>query len=132
MNFTEAMKALKNGEKVTRKQWVGSVYFKCMNPLAEVYPNIIHAYQPKLDIYQYNETIMLSSGWQVEGEDGDFNFCDIIDYLKSGKKAKLQDWNQDSYIKYDNASDALVYFTMEMLPFTPNFEDFTATDWVTV
>lgn len=130
MNFTEAMKAMKDGQKVTRKSWVGSVYFKCINPNANA--NVIHAYQPKLAIYQYNESIMLSSGWQVEGVEGEFDFCDIIDHLKSGKKVKQHDWNEDTYIKYDHESNALVCFSMEMLPFTPNFEDFTATDWVTV
>jgi len=129
MRFNEAVKAMKEGSKVTREQWKGSVYFQYVK---SDNGKVIHTFQPKLMVYAYDEDIMGSDGWQIEGIEGEFAFCDIIEFLKSQKKARLNNWDKDSFIQYDPQSAALVYFTMEPLTFTPTFDSFVAQDWIIV
>lgn len=124
MKFSEAMEALQKGSKVTRQEWLGSMYFMMID-------TDVWSYQPKLSVYSYNEDIMVSDGWLVEGEEGSFKFYDIIDFLSKGKKAMLADWTE-AYIKYDANQKYLVYHSMDTFPYQPDFAAFMAQDWIVI
>lgn len=124
MKFNEAMQKLEQGSKVTRQPWFGSVYFM----LEE---KEVKSYQPKLAAYTYNEEIMISDGWKVVGEEGEFKFYDIIPYLQKGLKAYMKDW-KESYIYLDPTIKGLAIHSMEVFPFTLDFNSFVSEDWVVV
>lgn len=126
MKFNEAMDALQQGLKVTRQSWVGAIYFKMDG-------TDVKTYQPRAAIYAYNEDIMISEGWTVDGEEGVFKFSEIIAPLQKGKKAWLGDWpEKEMYIHYDQASQAIVLNSMEVYAFIPAFDAFIAQDWVSI
>jgi len=122
MNFCEAMDLLKNGAKVTRSVWKGSLFFSMEG-------EEVLAYQPRFLDYTYDESIMVSDGWQVEDESQEYTFCEIIPFLNDGKKARLAEW-KDSFIFLDRSSGKLVLHMMDSFPFVPEFESFMATDWI--
>lgn len=125
MNFKEAILQLENGYKVTREQWVGSIYFILEN-------ENVKSYQPRVDKFGYDENIMISNNWLVDEVEGVFMFYDIIQYLLDGKKARRRDWPEEKYIFYGTADKALLLHSNEEFPYLPSFESFNATDWVTV
>lgn len=122
MKFCEAMEKLKNGSKVTRQPWKEGVYFQMDG-------SDVKSFQPKLTHYIYNEDIMVSNGWLVEGEEKEYNFCEIIPFLQNGSKARMKHWN-DSFIYLDQSEKILVIHSMDIFPFTPQFHDFAAEDWI--
>lgn len=122
MKFCDAMKILKSGGKVTRKPWKDGVFFMVVD-------NDVKSYQPKLTHYTYNEDIMVSDGWLVEGEEGQMKFCDIIPFLMDGNRAAMADWKH-SYIFLDKQSRSLIVHSMEIFPFNIEFESFVAEDWI--
>lgn len=124
MKFCEAMEALKNGSKVTRHPWRGGMYFLMVD-------KDVKSFQPKLVPYVYNEDIMVSDGWEVEGKEEEYSFCDIIPFLQQGLKAKLKEW-KETYIYLDKQSKSLVVASMDVLPFLPDFDSFIAQDWMIV
>lgn len=123
MNFSEAMEALQQGAKVTRKPWSG-IYFVMDG-------EHVRSYQQKLGVWNYDEDVMISDGWIVDGVEGEHKFSDIITYLQQGKRVWLKGWNE-AYIQYDRQAQYLVSSFMDNFPYTPDFESFTATDWVTL
>jgi len=122
MKFNEAMDALQKGNKVTRQSWVGAIYFRMDG-------TDVKTYQPRAAVYAYNEDIMISDGWIVDGEKDEFKFYDIIPFLQKGKKAWLKDW-VEMYIHYDQQSAAIVLNSMEPYAFIPAYDAFIAQDWV--
>jgi hypothetical protein len=122
MKFCEAMDKLKSGAKVTRQPWSEGVYFVMVG-------TDVKSYQPRLAHFIYNEDIMVSDGWLVDDVEGEFKFSEIIDYLQRGAKARLKEW-QDTFIYLDMSEKILVINSMEIFPFTPQFNDFVAQDWV--
>jgi hypothetical protein len=122
MNFCEAMDLLKNGAKVTRSVWKGSLYFMMQG-------DVVMSYQPRYLDYTYDESIMVSDGWLIEGDTQEYTFCKIIPFLNDGKKAHMADW-KDSFIFLDKPTGKLVLHMMDSFPFVPEFESFTATDWI--
>lgn len=123
MKFNEAMKAMVSGSKVTRKSWLGNIYF-----ILDGFK--VKSFQPSKTVFNYDENIMLSDGWLIEGIEGSFHFYDIIDHLKQGNKARLQDWSNESYIIYDSSEKYIIYSTMSEFPHTPDFDSFNAQDWM--
>lgn len=121
MKFSEAMDKLKEGAKVTRQPWIDSVYFFMDG-------SEVKSYTSKLAHFIYNEGIMVSEGWLVDGVEGEHKFCDIIDYLNRGFKVKWNEW-KEMHIYLDVPDKVLVVNTMELLSFTPQFSDFMAQDW---
>lgn len=124
MKFCEAMDKLKQGAKVTRNEWKGSVYFKIVE-------EGVRSFQPKLMPYIYDDDIMVSDGWLVEGKEEEYKFCDIIPFLQSGLKAMLKDW-KEMFIFVDRSTRSLVVHSMDQMPFIPDFESFTAIDWIEI
>lgn len=122
MNFCEAMDLLKAGKRMTRSVWKGSMYFLLQG-------EAVLSYQPRLLEFVYNENIMISDGWFIEGGTQPLTFCELIPFLKEGKRAQLEEWT-DSYIFLDKGTGKLVLHMMESFPFVPAFESFTATDWI--
>lgn len=122
MEFCEAMGKLKDGAKVTREPWKDVVYFSLDG-------NDVKSFQPKLLPYNYNEDIMVSDGWVIEGREGKHKFCDIIPFLLHGGKAKLSEW-MEAYIFLDRATKSLVCHSIDAFPFIPDFESFVADDWI--
>lgn len=118
------MEKLRSGAKITRQPWKEGVYFLMDG-------KDVKSYQPKLSAYVYNEDIMVSDGWLVDGHDEEFNFCDIIPHLQQGLKAKLKDW-KEMFIYLDHDVKGLVVNSMDSFPFTPQFEDFVAQDWMQI
>lgn len=109
---------------VTRERWKGSIYFVLQG-------QDVKSFRPALTNYVYNEDIMISDGWHVEEDEKEYSFCDIIPLLYQGKKAKLADWKH-AYIYLDRETKQLVLYSMEMFPFIPEFEAFSAEDWIEV
>ena len=124
MKFSEAMDKLKEGSKVTRKPWSGGLYFLMQE-------GDVKSFQPKLSPYIYNEDIMVSEGWTLDNEDGEFKFCDIIPYLQKGAKAKLKEW-REAHIFLDPSSHELLLHSMEQFPYLPDFPSFVAEDWMVI
>jgi len=81
--------------------------------------------------YIYNDDIMISDGWLVEGDENEYSFCEIIPFLQKGAKAKLKEWDE-TYIYLDRQAKQLVVHSMDHMPFIPDFESFTAVDWMDV
>ena len=124
MKFCEAVQSLKAGKKITRSSWKGSIQFLMVN-------DDIKSYQPRLTDFVYNEMIMVSTGWIVEGEDQQRDFCDIIPLLIQGKKVKFHEWDEE-YIYLDKDTKHIVFYSMEIFPFVPAFEAFVAEDWIEI
>ena len=124
MDFCQAMDKLKEGGKVTRNAWKGSVYFKVVD-------NEVRTYQPSLRPYVYNDEIMISEGWLIIGNEKEYRFCEIILFLQQGAHAKLKKWDE-TYIYLDRQTKQLVVHSMDHMPFIPDFESFTAVDWMEV
>lgn len=124
MKFCEAMDLLKSGHKVTRQPWSDGVYFLMDG-------QDVKSYQPMLRHYAYNEDIMVSTGWLIDEDPKEYSFSEIIPMLQSGSKAKLSDW-KDSYIYLDKDERVLVISSMDIYPFTPQFSDFLAEDWIEI
>jgi len=124
MEFSEAMDKLKEGLKITRNAWKGSVYFRIVE-------GEVKSFQPKLMPYIYNDDIMISDGWLVEGQEKEYKFSEIILFLQQGFKARLKEWTE-MFIFLDKPTKMLLVLSMENLPFIPDFESFTATDWIEI
>jgi hypothetical protein len=124
MKFCEAMDKLKAGAKVTRHPWSQGVYFLMDG-------NDVKSYQPKLSPYNYNEDIMVSDGWFVDDHEEEMKFCDIIPFLQNGSKAKQRDW-KEMFVYLDQSARSLVVHSMDIFPFIPDFDSFTAQDWIEV
>ncbi len=124
MKFCEAMEMLKIGAKVTRQPWKEGVYFLMDG-------KDVKSFQPKLMPYTYNEDIMVSDGWMVDGKEEAMSFCDIIPYLQRGAKAWMKDW-VEMYIYLDFSTKSLVVNSMDTFPFAIDFNSFVAEDWVEI
>lgn len=122
MNFKEAMDKLKSGSKITRKEWKNEIFFKKVD-------GIVKSFRSILGIYRYDEDIMVSEGWLLDNEKGEFSFCDIIPFLQKGYKAKLKDW-QECFIYYDRTENSIVLHSTEELPYIPSFDSFISEDWM--
>jgi len=124
MKFCEAMDKLKEGSKITRHPWREGVYFLLKD-------GDVKSFQPKLSPYIYNEDIMVSDGWFVEGQQEEYEFCRIIPFLQQGLKARLKEW-ENTYIYFERQSGSLAVHSMDVLPYVPDFASFVAEDWIEV
>ena len=122
MKFCEAMDLLKAGKRMTRTVWKGSMYFLQQG-------EGVTSYQPRFMDYTYDEDIMLSTGWHIDGDENEYNFCEIVPFLTNGAKARMTDW-KDAFIYLDKTTGKLTLHMMEGFPFMPGFDSFTATDWI--
>ena len=122
MKFSEAMEKLKSGVKVTRATWKGRMYFLIVK-------GEVKTFQSHISPYSYNEDIMVSDGWILEGVDQEMNFTEIIPYLQKGMRAKLKSWDE-IFIYLDNSIQGLASESMVPFQFTPDFASFMAEDWI--
>ena len=119
------MDKLKSGSKVTRAPWQQGVYFLMDK-------KDVKSFQPKLALYTYNEDIMVSEGWLVDGQKEEHRFCDIVPLLNKGSKARMKGWWKEMFIYLDAQSQSLVLRSMESIPYMPEFTDFLAEDWIEI
>lgn len=124
MNFKEAMHKLKLGGKVSRNAWNSPIYFMMVD-------KDVKSFQSILSPYLFNEDIMISEGWWLEEKAGEHSFSEIIPFLQQGHRAKLKDW-KDMYIFLDKQTKGLVLHSMQSFQFLPDFDSFTATDWIEI
>ena len=124
MKFSEAMDRLKDGAKITRSAWKSDLYFK-------IEEGKIKSFQAALRAYTYDDDIMLSDGWMVEGDENTYKFYDIVHFLKNGKKAHLKTWN-NMHIYFDRQHNSLIFHSMETTSFIPDFSSFLAEDWIEI
>lgn len=124
MNFSEAVESLKEGKKVTRSSWRDGIYLMIVQKK-------LKSFQPMWVAFLYENEILLSDGWLLEGRDEEFTFCDLIPYLQRGEKAQCKDWGA-MFIYYDNTSKILCNQTIEETKFTLEFDSFVATDWMAI
>lgn len=127
MKFSEAIKALDDGKKISRNIWKNQMYFASEG-------GAIWAYMPVISYYAYDNSIMYSEEWLTSDTDEfdnkkDRPFYDIIDDMYRGHKAMLKTWMAGTFIYYDHADKKLVLHKMERCGFTPEFSDFMADDW---
>ncbi len=116
------MEKLVSGSKVTRDPWKDGVYFV-------IEDGDVKSYQPRVSPYLYNEDIMVSDGWIVDDSEQEIRFCDIIEPLRNGSKAKLKGWVY-SFIFLDGKD--LYIRTMENIPYHIDFDSFYAEDWIEI
>lgn len=124
MTFEEAMDLLSSGKKVTRFDWKDGLYFV----LEEGH---VASYQPVLEPYLYNEDIMVSDGWMVDGATESKKFSEIISDLELSAKAWMSDWKPEYYI-YLDSGHGLVIHKMAKFDYHPSFNDFQANDWIEI
>lgn len=125
MNFSEAINNLKCGLKVTRAPWEGAIYFALEN-------SVVLTYQSSTSYYGFDESIMISEGWVVDGcEEQEHDFPSAINLLMSGSKARLKEW-KDCYIYFSSKENMLMLRSMTAFPYTPIVLDFLASDWMVV
>lgn len=122
MKFCEAMDLLKSGKRVTRDDWKDGLYFAMEG-------GKVNSYQPVAGHYQYNEDIMISDGWMIDDDMREFSFYEILPFLQNGSKAKMKDW-KEAFIYLEPSEKVLVIKSMDIFPFTPQFNDFVAQDWI--
>lgn len=122
MNFKEAMEKLKTGSKVTRKKYEKDYYYV-------IEKDILVSYCPILGFFPYGADIMTSTGWMVDNDKNEYEFCEIIPVLKKGLRAYLSTW-KDEYIYIDGHD--LVIKSMGKCERPPIFDDFVAQDWIEV
>lgn len=125
MNFKDAMLELQRGSKVTRQQWIGSIYFVLET-------SHIKSYQPRLETFIYDEDIMLSAHWLVEGQTEEKMFYDIISNLYNGEKARQASWKDEDYIFIQFPERKLIRHLMAEFPYVVDFDSFCASDWVKI
>ena len=124
MKFCEAMELLKNGSKVTRVPWIDGVHFVMKD-------GMVKAFQPNLSHYLYDQSIMVSDGWIIIGEEGEHNFCEIIPFLMKGKWAKMKQWDS-AHIYFDFQNKKIIIRTMQEFTYLPEPESFLAEDWIEI
>lgn len=129
MNFKEALKELKNGEKITRIAWNNHQYIVIDKD--DKGKNHVTSYEKHATVFQYDSDIMLSDEWLVNDDLSKYlSWAEIVEALSQGAKARLKDWHKDTYIIYDKTQKSLVRYGMEFRPYTPNFESFISNDWM--
>ncbi len=120
MKFSEAMEQLKSGKKVARNILGQNSYFLMDG-------DIVRFYEPGLQHFTYDESIMVSDGWIIEDMTGEHYFYDVVPFLQQGFKAKMKSWdNSCIYLE----GQLLILRTIESFPYMPSFSDFIAEDWV--
>ena len=124
MNFSDAIDHLKSGEKITRKSWDNKIWF-------EMSADELLSCQEHFELYQYDESIMISDGWSLLNSETEeeHSFSEIMDYLIRGFKAKLKEW-QDMYIYFCPTDRQLILSRHAYNCYTPIIDDFIAQDWI--
>lgn len=125
MNFSDAIKMLKEGYKITRDCWIkDDMYFQMIE-------EDIFCYKPRLEYFLYDEKIMISEGWVVFDSEEERSFVDTIPYLQKGYNVKLKEW-ESTHIYLDPDEKVLIRSSMDQILYSPLFSDFIAKDWVII
>lgn len=125
MNFSDAMKELKKGNKVRRGSWEKTLYLKTFEAQGKQY---VTAFSLSTNIFNFDASIILSDDWKIDNSEELHSFDKVVDALQIGKTAKLSTWD-DQYIMLDKEMNQIVFCHYEAHPFAPTFDCFRALDW---
>lgn len=125
MNFSEAIEKLKLGCKVTRESWWKNGLYLTIED------NRLVCYTMSLEAYGYTPEIILSDGWIVSDMPGTHGFGFMIDALKAGHTAKLENWTY-SYICICPQENEIILSSRTEYAMTILLSDFMAKDWMVV
>ncbi len=126
MDFNEAYTALFESKKIRRKIWDEGTYLQ-FDGLME-----FKAFSQDFKPFRYDLTILNPEDcWVIVGQSDIkiFNFREIIPEILEGKKVKLKDWNDDTYIILSECKKFLYRREIIEYDFVPTFVCFTSLDW---
>lgn len=107
MNFNEAFKLMRDGEKIRNKEWPEDMYLYTENVIHSLQTDIFfHCYKRDINLKDCNNLIKFFSkfnifNWEVINDNKEeISFEKAIKALKSGHKIKRKKWGEcSSYIK---------------------------------
>lgn len=124
MNFEKAYAALLKGKKIRRREWDPYMHLRFID-------GDVKTYKGEYTQFYNNAKILISIGWKVLDEEGDYlNFLEALEQLKNKKKLTNLEWienNQDKFIFIDQ--NQIVMCTAVEFDFMPTFQCMTSNDW---
>lgn len=123
MNFGQAIQKLNDGWKITRDVWKDECHFQIIEE------GRFKAYKKTWRYYHFTSDIILSQGWIISDMPGTHDFAFMIDALKDGHHAKLEDWGEGWIYMLDKE---ILYKTIVEYDHMFVTEDFLAKDWMVV
>lgn len=122
MNFGEAIKVLRDGERIARIKWNRKMFI-------EKKDNKVDSYHEAISTYCWHSDMFLSDDWIIDNDDNLLvPFHKAIDALKAGKKVKLPHW-KDMNLEYNPEMREVILRHYMECGFTPTFDDICANDW---
>lgn len=130
MNFTEAMKELREGKKIRRAAWEPTLHLRTVivKQEGETENHIIQSYRQEMSVFQWNLSTLQSTDWIVSDSNEEVSFELAVEAIQKGKTARLKHW-EDSYIANDKTSNQIVFIHYAPYPFTPSFQCLKSQDW---
>lgn len=124
MKFEEAYLSLVENKKIRRKGWMASLYLMMSEGGA------IKSYRQECIHYQYDLSIINSTGWLIVGdtENKSYLFNEMCEKLRKGQKARLPEWSVDASIETQDGQTIFMRINCEF-EFVPTFGCFSANDW---
>ncbi len=126
MNLQEAMKAINDGKKIYRLAWLGENYLEKLDD------GKIVCFRKDTSQFQYDLSILNSTGWVVMGEGADgkiLDFSEAMRELTNKKKLRFNDWKVDAYIELSPYKKEIHLIQNVEYPFVPTSECLIADDW---
>ncbi len=121
MNFEKAFDDLTAGKRIRRKRWEPLMHLHQQNK------NIITYRGETTHLYE-DANVILSTGWNVVGENKKLTFIEALTELKLKKHLTHENmFMTGSYIFIDNNQFAIC--KPVEYNFMPSFEDLCSTDW---
>lgn len=122
MNFTKALIQLEEGKKIRRREWTTGLFL-------EKTGKGVKSFIPSVTPYHYDIGIIDSKGWFIHNdqEKMEYDFLEMLTWLKSGEKIKRAEWSKDQYIFTDNKE--IYYHSYILGVFVPTYQCFLSIDW---
>lgn len=127
MKFSEAVKALEEGKKITHPSWREGEYVHICNDLFFNSGQVLKNNKGKVTAITYNADG--NHGYELYQEPVQFyTFQEIIPFLKAGKRVRRKSWHGAEY-RMDNKC---VYRITDKSEFLCYLHDLEADDWIVV
>lgn len=127
MKFSEALIELREGQKITRSDWLRNDIFFQTSGKKDGHK--INCFYVASTLFRYDNDILLSDDWKIEGQKGLHTFDKAVDALEQMKKISLSSWDE-KYVEKDPNSREIIVKYVDICNFTPCFKDFIAEDWM--
>lgn len=133
MNFSEALEAMKQGKRASRRDWDKS-FEGCFVSMENIEnkPNL-EFFVPSVSLYTFDLSIALSEDWIVKTAHEvikNVNFPALIEYLSAGAIAYLPGWDhRRDWIKLDHDKKNILLNTYFLRHIPIQYDSFIATDW---